>query len=113
VTKADFDSAISMFESRRPSQPQWCHLGDVLRAAKRRHFRGLAAKSLVSVEEFSAPRTEGRGSRDESLLDEFSISEIWARERPDRMSFPEEADSPSMSRRGLPGLAGQSLKQGG
>jgi hypothetical protein len=32
---------------------------------------------------------------------------------PDRMSFPEEADSPSMSRRGLPGLAGQSLKQGG
>src|SRR4029077_8780777 len=29
------------------------------------------------------------------------------------MSFPEEADSPSMLRRGLPGLAGQSLKQGG
>src|SRR6516164_467052 len=32
---------------------------------------------------------------------------------PARMSFPKEADSPSMLRRGLPGLAGQSLKQGG
>src|ERR1700719_1741285 len=36
-----------------------------------------------------------------------------ARSTPDRMSFPEEADSPSMLRRGLPGMAGQSLKQGG
>jgi hypothetical protein len=48
---------------------------DVLRSANRRHFRGLAAKSLVSGRDFWMSRTEGRKSRGKSLLDDFSISE--------------------------------------
>ena len=49
-----------------------------LRSAKRRHFRGLAAKSLVSGGKFWESRTEGPESRGESPLDDFSISEIWS-----------------------------------
>jgi hypothetical protein len=37
----------------------------------------------VSREEFRTSRTKGREFRRQSLLDEFSISEIWARERPE------------------------------
>jgi hypothetical protein len=60
------------------------HPGDVLRSAKRRHFRGLAAKSLVSGGEFWESRTKSRKSRGKSLLDDFSISEIWSGADADR-----------------------------
>jgi hypothetical protein len=40
-------------------------------------------KGPVSGEEYRTSRTEGREFRRQSLLDEFSISEIWARERPE------------------------------
>ena len=40
-------------------------------------------KGPVSGEEYRRSRTEGREFRRQSLLDEFSISEIWARERPE------------------------------
>jgi hypothetical protein len=53
------------------------------------HFRRLAAKSPVSGEEFRASRTESLESRGESLLDEFSISEIWARERAETVAIPQ------------------------
>jgi hypothetical protein len=43
--------------------------------------RGLAVKGPVSGEEYRTSRTEGREFRRQSLLDEFSISKIWARER--------------------------------
>ena len=39
-------------------------------------------KKTVSGEEFLGIRAEGRESRGESLLDDFSISEIWIRSRP-------------------------------
>jgi hypothetical protein len=50
---------------------------DFLLSAKRRHFRRLAARILVSGEESRTSRTEGRESRGESLFDDLSISEIW------------------------------------
>jgi hypothetical protein len=40
-------------------------------------------KGPVSGEEYRTSRTKGREFRRQSLLDEFSISEIWARERPE------------------------------
>jgi hypothetical protein len=40
-------------------------------------------KRPVSGEEYRTSRTKGREFRRQSLLDEFSISEIWARERPE------------------------------
>jgi hypothetical protein len=44
-----------------PSQPRRSLPGEVLHFAKRRHFRGLAAKSLVSGEEFGrSASTSGR-----------------------------------------------------
>src|ERR1700730_10759836 len=46
-------------------------------------FRGLAAKSPVSGEEYWAFRAEGRDFWRESLLDDFSISEIWSASRPE------------------------------
>jgi hypothetical protein len=64
-----------------PSQPPRSLPGDIGYSQKCRHFRRLAAKSPVSDEEFWRIRAEGRESRGESLLDEFSISEIWMRSR--------------------------------
>jgi hypothetical protein len=75
--------AISRFESRHPSQPQRSLAADSPHSAKKRHFRRLAARSLVSGEEFRAPCAEGRESGGESLLDDFSISEIWVGRRPE------------------------------
>jgi hypothetical protein len=66
----------SAFESSQPSQPPRSRPGNVLHCANRRHFRGLAAKSLVSGGQFWESRTEGRKSRGKSLLDEFSISKF-------------------------------------
>jgi hypothetical protein len=40
-------------------------------------------KGPVSGEEYRTSRTKGREFQRQSLLDEFSISEIWARERPE------------------------------
>src|SRR5262245_9480136 len=78
----EIDSAISRFESWHPSQPPRSLPGDSPHSTKSRHFRRLAAKSPVCAKEFWASRAEGRESRVESLLDDFSISEIWERERP-------------------------------
>jgi len=75
------DSAIPRFESWRSSQPQRSLGVDSAQSAKKRHFRRLAAKSLVSGEDFRAFCPEGRESDCESLLDDFSISEIWPRRR--------------------------------
>jgi hypothetical protein len=50
--------------------------GDSLSFAKSQHFRRLGAKSQVSGEEFWASRAKRREFRVESLLAEFSISEI-------------------------------------
>ena len=45
-------------------------------------------ESPVSGEEYRAPRTEGRDFRGESLVDDFSISEIWRVQVPrDRLRF--------------------------
>jgi hypothetical protein len=87
LTKIDF--AISRFESWRPSQPQGSLPGDFEYSRKCRHFRRLAATHPVSGEEFWRIHDEGRESRGESLLDEFSISEIWmgAEQRP--VAFPQ------------------------
>jgi hypothetical protein len=75
-------NAIPRFESWHPRQAQPSLTGDVLRFAKRPRFRGLAAKSLVS-EELWASCAKRRESRVESLLEDFSISEIWEWERPE------------------------------
>ena len=40
-------------------------------------------KNPVSGAEFSGIRPEGRETRGESLLDDFSISEIWIGSRPE------------------------------
>jgi hypothetical protein len=64
-------------------QPQRSLSGDFLHTTKRRHFRSLAARSLVSGGEFRASCTEGREFGGESMLDDFLISEIWARRRPE------------------------------
>jgi SOS response associated peptidase (SRAP) len=50
---------------------------------KCRPFRGLEGKDPVSRQEFSRNRTESRESRGGSLLDDFSISEIWKLGRPE------------------------------
>jgi hypothetical protein len=49
---------IYEFESAFPSQPPLSLPGELLHTAKSRHFRRLAATSLVSGEEFRASRTE-------------------------------------------------------
>jgi hypothetical protein len=59
-------------------------------ARKRRPFRRLAAKSPFSGEEIRASRTEGGEIRSESLLCDFSISEIWIGSRPETGSNPQE-----------------------
>jgi hypothetical protein len=63
------------------SQPQRSLARDFGCSRKCRHFRRLAAKRLVSGAEFWESRTKGRKSRGKSLLDEFSISEIFVWER--------------------------------
>ena len=50
---------------------------------KCRHFRRLAAKSPVSGEKFWEICAEGRECRGESLVGNFSISEIWIGSRPE------------------------------
>jgi hypothetical protein len=66
------------------SQPPRSLARDFRRSRECRHFRRLAAKHPVSGEEYRAPRAEGRDFRRKSLLDDFSISEIWigTRQRP-------------------------------
>jgi hypothetical protein len=64
---------------------------------KCRHFRRLAATNLVSGEEFWRIRAEGRESRGESLLDEFSISEIWMGSRAETGCVSAETGSNSQS----------------
>jgi hypothetical protein len=88
ANKSDFDSAIPRFESWRPSQPQASLAGDFGHSRKWRHFRGLECRDPVSRQEFSRIRTESRESRGESLLDDFSISEIWKLGRPETGSNP-------------------------
>jgi hypothetical protein len=75
------------------TQPPRSLPGDFLNFAKSRHFRRLAARSLVSGEEFRASCTEGRESGSEPLLDDFSISEIWAGRRPETGCVPAETGS--------------------
>ena len=70
----EFDTA--RFESSQLSPPSWSLPRNSQHWEKCRHFRRLAAKSLVSGEEYRAPRAEGREFPAQSLLDEFSISEI-------------------------------------
>jgi hypothetical protein len=62
-------------------------------SAKRRHFRGLAEKGLVSHEKSRPSCAKGRESRVESLLIDFSISEIWERERPEAGCVSAETDA--------------------
>jgi hypothetical protein len=73
ANQSDFDSAIPRFESWRPSQPTRSLPDDYLNSAKSRHFRRLAARSLVSGEEFRASRTDGPEAHGASLLAEFSL----------------------------------------
>jgi hypothetical protein len=75
----DRDSAIPRFESWRPSQPPGS-LAEVPRHSEnRRHFSRLTAKSPVSGEGYRTSRATRREFGGESLLDEFSISEIQER----------------------------------
>src|ERR1700675_1097425 len=83
ANQLDFDSDISRFESDMPSQPQWSLARRFRCLEECRHSRGLAVKGPVSGEEYRTSRTEGREFRRQSLLDEFSISKMWARERPE------------------------------
>jgi hypothetical protein len=96
-----FEFDTSRFESSLPSQPPRSLAGDFGQSRKCRHFRGLADKSLVSGEKSRASRTKGREFRDESLLDEFSISEIWEQERPETGCVSAETGSnlPALLRR--------------
>ena len=55
---------------------------------------GWRAKSQVSGEEYRAPRAEARDFRTLSLLDEFSISEIWARKLQRPVAFPQVSRLP-------------------
>jgi hypothetical protein len=72
----DFHSAIPRFESWRPSQPPRS-LPRIFRLSEKwRHFRGLPADRSVSGARNRAFPTKGRFFRGESLLREFSISEI-------------------------------------
>src|SRR6516164_6584241 len=72
----------------------------------------VAANSLILFfAAIMAPAARKRRTTGASSV--AGIASSASRCRPDRMSFPEEADSLSMLRRGLPGLAGQSLEQGG
>ena len=64
-----------------PSQPQRSLRRDFGYSGKCRRFRRLAAKSPVSGEEIRASRTEGGKTSIESLLGDFSISEIWTGSR--------------------------------
>jgi hypothetical protein len=64
-------------------QPKASLAGDFGYSRKCRHFRRLAAKSPVPGEEYRASRAEGRDFQGESLLDDFSISEIWIGSRPE------------------------------
>jgi hypothetical protein len=73
--------------------PQRSLAGDSPHSAKRRHFRRLAVRSLVSGEEFRASRTEGPESRGVSLVDHFSISEFRVREFPETGCVSAEAGS--------------------
>jgi hypothetical protein len=63
ANQADFDSAIPRFESWRPSQPVGSLAGDFGYSRKWRHFRRLAAKSLVSGDEFWTSGADGRKFR--------------------------------------------------
>jgi hypothetical protein len=57
-------------------------------ALRRGDISGLTAKSPVSGEEFRLSHTESLESRGESLLEDFSISEIWIGEPSrDRLRF--------------------------
>src|SRR5216684_3633873 len=71
----EFDT--SRFESSMPSQPQWSLACRFQCSEECRHSRGLAVKGPVSGEEYRTSRTKGHEFRRQSLLDEFSISEIW------------------------------------
>jgi hypothetical protein len=51
-----FEFDTPRFESSQPSQPPRSLASDSAHSAKTRHFRGLAARSLVSGKKFRAPR---------------------------------------------------------
>jgi hypothetical protein len=76
-------SGIQRFESSFPSQPPRSLSGGFPHSTKRRHFRRLAVKSLVSGENVGRLSPKALESRGVSLLAEFSISEICVRERPE------------------------------
>jgi hypothetical protein len=84
---------IYEFESSFPSQPPRFLPGDSPRSVKRRHFRRLATRSLVSRGKLRASRTEGLESPGVSLLAEFSISEICVRRPPETGCFCAETGS--------------------
>jgi hypothetical protein len=62
---------------------------------------GLAARSPVSGEEFRRILAEGRESRGKSLIDDFSISEIWIGSRPETGCVSAETGSNSALRQRL------------
>jgi hypothetical protein len=71
ITAARFEFDTRRFESSQLSQPPRSLPGHFLNFAKSRHFRRLAAKSLVSGKEFCASRTEGHESGGKSLFDKL------------------------------------------
>jgi hypothetical protein len=77
--KLDFGSAIPKFESWRPSQPPGSLAEIPRRFGNRRYFRRLAARSPVSSEGYRTSHAKRQEFGGESLLDEFSISEIQER----------------------------------
>jgi hypothetical protein len=85
--RCNYNGANRDVSNSEPVPPRRSLARDFGHSRKWRHFRRLAAKKAVSGKGFWASRAEGREFRHESLLDDFSISEIWERERSDRLRF--------------------------